>query len=258
MTLEDFFARHPRTALGFSGGTDSAYLLYAGLSLGADVRPYYIKTQFQPEFELADASRLARELGVELVVIEADILAADTVAENPPERCYYCKRTLFSLLAERAASDGYTELLDGTNASDDAGDRPGMRALRELSVRSPLRECGLTKAEIRAYAKELGISVAERPSSPCLATRLPYGTEIDMALLKRIGEGEEALRNLGLKNVRIRVHSEIARLEVDSASFPAILEQREEVLSILKKVGVPYLTLDLEGFRSGSMDIHVK
>ena len=119
-------------------------------------------------------------------------------------------------------------------------------------------EAGFTKAEIRVYAKELGISVAERPSSPCLATRLPYGTEIDMALLKRIGEGEEALRNLGLKNVRIRVHGEIARLEVDSASFPAILEQREEVLSILKKVGVPYLTLDLEGFRSGSMDIHVK
>ena len=155
-TLKDFFARHPRTALGFSGGTDSAYLLYAGTSLGADVRPYYIKTQFQPAFELADARRLADELGVELTVIEADILADDAVAANPPDRCYHCKRALFTLLAERAASDGYSELIDGTNASDEAGERPGMRALCELGVRSPLRECGLTKTEIRARSRTAG------------------------------------------------------------------------------------------------------
>ena len=186
MTLEDFFARHPRTALGFSGGTDSAYLLYAGLSLGADVRPYYIKTQFQPEFELADASRLARELGVELVVIEADILAADTVAENPPERCYYCKRTLFSLLAERAASDGYTELLDGTNASDDPGDRPGTRALAELGVLSPLRDCGVTKAEVRRLSREAGLFTHDKPSYACLATRIPAGRRIEPEALRRI------------------------------------------------------------------------
>lgn len=129
-TLKDFFARHPRTALGFSGGTDSAYLLYAGTSLGADVRPYYIKTQFQPAFELEDARRLADELGVELTVIEADILADDAVAANPPDRCYHCKRALFTLLAERAASDGYSELIDGTNASDDPGDRPSSLSAR--------------------------------------------------------------------------------------------------------------------------------
>ena len=233
MTLEDFFARHPRTALGFSGGTDSAYLLYAGLSLGADVRPYYIKTQFQPEFELADASRLARELGVELVVIEADILAADTVAENPPERCYYCKRTLFSLLAERAASDGYTELLDGTNASDDAGDRPGMRALRELEVRSPLRECGLTKAEIRAQSKEAGLFTWNKPAYACLATRIPTGTAITAGDLERVEAAEGALFALGFTDFRVRLLSGAARIQLPADQWDRASEQREAIRKAL-------------------------
>lgn len=178
-----------------------------------------------------------------------DELKQEEIRFNPKNRCYLCKKSLFSGLLDFARA--HDAPLSWEAPTDDLKQyRPGIQAVKELGVKSPLMEAGFTKAEIRAYAKELGISVAERPSSPCLATRLPYGTEIDMALLKRIGEGEEALRNLGLKNVRIRVHGEIARLEVDSASFPAILEQREEVLSILKKVGVPYLTLDLEGFRA--------
>lgn len=191
-------------------------------------------------------------------IISVDELKQEEIRFNPKNRCYLCKKSLFSGLLDFARAHDVAVVMEGTNQDDLKQYRPGIQAVKELGVKSPLMEAGFTKAEIRAYAKELDISVAERPSSPCLATRLPYGTEIDMALLKRIGEGEEALRNLGLKNVRIRVHGEIARLEVDSTSFPAILEQKEEVLSILKKVGVPYLTLDLEGFRSGSMDIHVK
>lgn len=245
MTLEDFFARHPRTALGFSGGTDSAYLLYAGLSLGADVRPYYIKTQFQPEFELADASRLARELGVELVVIEADILAADTVAENPPERCYYCKRTLFSLLAERAASDGYTELLDGTNASDDAGDRPGMRALRELSVRSPLRECGLTKDEIRRLSREAGLFTWDKPAYACLATRIPTGQPITARDLAVTEAAETYLFSLGFTDFRVRLAGRSAKIQLPAAQMPHLLEHRQEILD---RLGQDYdaVWLDLE------------
>ena len=191
-------------------------------------------------------------------VISIDELKQEEIRFNPKNRCYLCKKSLFSGLLDFAGAHDAAIVMEGTNQDDLKQYRPGIQAVKELGVKSPLMEAGFTKAEIRAYARELGISVAERPSSPCLATRLPYGTEIDMALLKRIGEGEEALRNLGLKNVRIRVHGEIARLEVDTASFPMILERREEVLTILKKVGVPYLTLDLEGFRSGSMDIHVK
>ena len=130
MELKEFFEKYPRAALGFSGGVDSAYLLYAGKKYGADIRPYFIKTAFQPEFELRDAIRLAKELDVELTVIRHDILAEERVAENPADRCYYCKSALFHALKKQAMEDGYNVLLDGTNASDEASDRPGMKAIR--------------------------------------------------------------------------------------------------------------------------------
>lgn len=139
MTCNEFFAAHPKAALGFSGGVDSAFLLWAAVQAGAEVRPFFVKTPFQPAFELADARRLCRELGVELAVIELDVLAEPKVAENPENRCYYCKRALFSALRDRARAEGYPLLIDGTNASDEVSDRPGMAALRELQVRSP---CG--------------------------------------------------------------------------------------------------------------------
>ena len=143
MTLNEFFSLVPKAAVAFSGGTDSAFLLWAARECGCDVRAYYVKTAFQPQFELEDAHRLASELEVPMTVVEADILAVPEAAANGPQRCYHCKTALFSQLRQAAREDGYTVLLDGTNASDDAGDRPGMRALRELEVRSPLRECGL-------------------------------------------------------------------------------------------------------------------
>ena len=158
---------------------------------------------------------------MELVVIEADILAADTVAENPPERCYYCKRTLFSLLAERAASDGYTELLDGTNASDDPGDRPGTRALAELGVLSPLRDCGVTKAEVRRLSREAGLFTHDKPSYACLATRIPAGRRIEPEALRRIDEAEARLRALGYADLRVRLEEGGARLELPEGSWSA-------------------------------------
>ncbi|MFR6277963.1 MAG: 7-cyano-7-deazaguanine synthase, partial [Acutalibacter sp.] len=173
MELRDFFQECPKVALGFSGGVDSAYLLYAALDHGAQVRPYFIKTAFQPQFELEDARRLCAQLGVELTVVELDVLQIPGVAENPPDRCYHCKRALFGRLRQQAQADGYTVLIDGTNASDDAGDRPGMRALGELSVRSPLRECGITKAQVRALSKEAGLFTWDKPAYACLATRVP-------------------------------------------------------------------------------------
>ena len=248
--------------LAFSGGIDSSLILKLAQEAadrnGTKLYAVTFDTVLHPKADREIASRVARENHSIHEIISVDELKQEEIRFNPKNRCYLCKKSLFSGLLDFARAHDAAVVMEGTNQDDLKQYRPGIQAVKELGVKSPLMEAGFTKAEIRAYAKELGISVAERPSSPCLATRLPYGTEIDMALLKRIGEGEEALRNLGLKNVRIRVHGEIARLEVDSASFPAILEQREEVLSILKKVGVPYLTLDLEGFRSGSMDIHVK
>ena len=186
MTLEQFFQENPRCALGFSGGVDSAYLLYAGVKARADIRPYFIKTAFQPVFELADAQKLAAGLGVEVTVLELDALADPRVAANPADRCYYCKQNLFRTLKDRAIADGYPVLLDGTNASDEAGDRPGMRALAELSVRSPLRECGLTKAEIRARSREAGLFTWDKPAYACLATRVPAGEAITAETLARV------------------------------------------------------------------------
>ena len=178
MTLEEFFSENKRIAVALSGGVDSAYLTWAAKHYGAEVRAYFVKTEFQPEFEYEDAMRLTEELGVEKRILSFSVLTDKKVAANPENRCYYCKRRIFSLIGAAAAEDGYELLCDGTNASDDAGDRPGMRALRELMVRSPLRECGLTKAEIRARSKEAGLFTWDKPSYACLATRIRTGEAI--------------------------------------------------------------------------------
>ena len=176
MELKEFFEKYPRAALGFSGGVDSAYLLYVGKKYGADIRPYFIKTAFQPEFELRDAIRLAKELDVGLTVIRHDILAEECVAENPADRCYYCKSALFHALKKQAVEDGYNVLLDGTNASDEASDRPGMKAIRELEVLSPLRECGLTKGEIRRLSREAGLFTWRSLPTPASLPECRQGT----------------------------------------------------------------------------------
>ena len=197
MTLQEFFTEHPKAALGFSGGVDSSYLLYAGIKAGADIRPYFIKTAFQPEFELEDAKRLCAQLGAELHIIKLDALTNPDVVKNPANRCYYCKTGLFGTLQQRAKADGYTVLLDGTNASDDAGDRPGMKALTEMSVLSPLRLCGLSKAQIRELSREAGLFTWDKPAYACLATRVPTGEAITEALLARVEGAEQVLFSLG-------------------------------------------------------------
>ena len=246
MTLEQFFQENPRCALGFSGGVDSAYLLYAGVKAGADIRPYFIKTAFQPAFELADAQKLAEGLGVEVTVLELDALADPRVAANPADRCYYCKQNLFRTLKDRAIADGYPVLLDGTNASDEAGDRPGMRALAELSVRSPLRECGLTKAEIRARSKEAGLFTWDKPAYACLATRVPAGEPITAELLERIEGAEDALFRLGYTDFRVRVFHGAARLQLPRGQMERAVREAEELRQALKPYFTPIL-LDLEG-----------
>lgn len=244
MTLETFFKEHFRTALAFSGGVDSAYLLWAGIQAGAEVRPYFVKTPFQPQFELEDAHRLCTQLGVELTVIEYDILSSGMVSANPPDRCYHCKRLLFSLLKERTAADGFPLLLDGTNASDDGGDRPGMRALQELEVRSPLRECGLTKDRIRALSKAAGLFTWDKPSYACLATRVPAGRAITRTDLEKVERGEAALSRLGFADFRLRLTPGGAKLQVLEGQLPLALERRRDILSALT-LDFPEITLDL-------------
>ena len=246
MTLEQFFQENPRCALGFSGGVDSAYLLYAGVKAGADIRPYFIKTAFQPAFELADARKLAEGLGVEVTVLELDALADPRVAANPADRCYFCKQNLFRTLKERAIADGYPVLLDGTNASDEAGDRPGMRALTELSVRSPLRECGLTKAEIRARSREAGLFTWDKPAYACLATRVPTGETITAETLARVEGAEDALFRLGYTDFRVRVFHSAARLQLPRGQMERAVREAETIQAALKPYFTPIL-LDLEG-----------
>ena len=246
MTLEQFFQENPRCALGFSGGVDSAYLLYAGVKAGADIRPYFIKTAFQPAFELADAQKLAQGLGVALTVVELDALADPRVAANPADRCYYCKQNLFRTLKERAIADGYPVLLDGTNASDEAGDRPGMRALAELSVRSPLRECGLTKAEVRARSRAAGLFTWDKPAYACLATRVPAGEALTADILARVEGAEDALFRLGYTDFRVRVFHGAARLQLPRGQMERAAREAEDIQAALKPYFTPIL-LDLEG-----------
>lgn len=229
MTCNEFFAAHPKAALGFSGGVDSAFLLWAAVQAGAEVRPFFVKTPFQPAFELADARRLCRELGVELAVIELDVLAEPKVAENPENRCYYCKRALFSALRDRARAEGYPLLIDGTNASDEVSDRPGMAALRELQVRSPLRECGLTKDEIRRRSKEAGLFTWDKPAYACLATRIPTGTAITREMLEKVEAGEEILEKMGFRDFRLRLLGDNAKIQVKAEQFSLVIERREEI-----------------------------
>ena len=245
MELRDFFQECPKVALGFSGGVDSAYLLYAALDHGAQVRPYFIKTAFQPQFELEDARRLCAQLGVELTVLELDVLQIPGVAENPPDRCYHCKRALFGRLRQQAQADGYTVLIDGTNASDDAGDRPGMQALRELRVRSPLRECGITKDMVRSLSREAGLFTWEKPAYACLATRIPTGTEITREDLQRAEQAETALMALGFRDFRVRLSGEKARLQVTGEQMALAVDKRSEIVQALKPLFQEVL-LDLE------------
>ena len=245
MTLLAFFKENPKAALGFSGGVDSSYLLYAGVRAGADIHPYYIKTAFQPQFELDDAERLCAQLGVPLTVLELDVLKNEAVTANPPDRCYHCKTALFGALSARALADGYTLLLDGTNASDDAGDRPGMRALKELHVCSPLRECGLTKAEIRRLSREAGLFTWDKPAYACLATRIPSGDAITAEKLLATERAEAFLFSLGLTDFRVRNYRGAARLQFPEVQLNAVLAHRAEILQELKK-DYPAVLLDLE------------
>jgi len=245
MTLCEFFQNYPKVALAFSGGVDSAYLLYAAISCGAQVRAYYVKSAFQPQFELEDARALAEKLGADIKVLDVDVLADPQVASNPQNRCYHCKKTIFTTIVKAAAEDGFRVLMDGTNASDDVNDRPGMRALQELSVHSPLRECGLTKAEVRRLSREAGLFTWNKPAYACLATRIPTGDVITEEKLQKTEAAEDYLFSIGFTDFRVRMLGNCARLQFPAHQLPLLLDKRQEILGELKKHYSAVL-LDLE------------
>lgn len=249
MTLQEFFTEHPRAALAFSGGADSAYLLYAGLRAGAELWPYYVKTAFQPRFEYEDALRLCRELWAEPTVLQADALADERVRANGPERCYYCKIGIMSTVLNAAREDGYPVLLDGTNASDEAGDRPGMRALSELGVLSPLRLCGLTKPEIRRLSKEAGLFTWDKPAYACLATRVKTGEPIRPETLRAVEASEDFLFSLGFSDFRVRTTDGKALLQFPAGQLAAAYEHEKQIRLRLEPLFAE-IRIDPEGRRT--------
>lgn len=245
--------------IAFSGGVDSSLLLKiacdAAAATGHKVYAVTFDTRLHPSCDLAIAKRVAEELKAIHDVIYVDELEQQEIRMNPVNRCYLCKKRLFQTLREYARDKDITLILDGTNEDDMHVYRPGIQALKELGIISPLADLHITKQEVKDYAAYYGLSVASRPSTPCMATRLPYNTEINYTILELIGQGEEYLRNIIGGNVRLRLHQDIVRIEVDQQSFPKMIEKYEELVGYLKNLGFLYITLDLEGFRSGSMDV---
>lgn len=248
-------------AIAFSGGVDSSLLLKAACDTakkhGCKVLAVTFETKLHPHGDLDQAKAMAESFGALHKTIEVDEFADSEILNNPIDRCYRCKNLLFRTFIDFAESQGFHYLIDGTNYDDRNAYRPGMKALAELGIHSPLLELEITKAQIRAMAAELSIASSDKPSAPCLATRLPYGTPFDFELLNRIDRGEQYLRGLGFYNVRLRLHQDILRIEVDSKDFKMFLEQKDMIIDKLKTLDFLYITLDLEGFRSGSMDIKI-
>ncbi len=240
--------------LAFSGGVDSTLLLAVAAQTNGHVEAVTFQTQLHPAADLPEAQRMAQALHVPHHIITVDEFADARIMQNPPERCYFCKKLLFQTLRDFATEQGLSVVADGTNADDLQTYRPGLRAVGELGIASPLAELRITKAEVRAMASALGLEVADRPSAPCLATRLPYGTPIEVETLRRIEVGETYLKSLGFPLVRLRLHGDVVRLEVPKDRLGDLLAQADDLTEMLKELGFAYITLDLAGFRSGSMD----
>lgn len=260
-SLMDQCGKQP-VCVAFSGGVDSSLLLKlacgSGKKYGNPVYAVTFDTMLHPACDLEIAKKVAKELDAVHAVIHVDELELEEMRNNPPERCYLCKKHLFETLLSFAREKGTNCVMDGTNEDDLHVYRPGIRALEELKILSPLARCHITKSEVKELAQNLGISVAARPSTPCMATRLPYGARLEYPLLRSIEEGETYLRAQLSGNVRLRVHGETARLELDGEQLGEALKKRERICEKLKSLGFTYITLDLEGFRSGSMDVHIR
>jgi len=255
--LKDILKSLKRVLVAFSGGVDSTFLLRIARDvLGSNVLAVIASSATYPASEQQEALRIAEDLKVKYKVIHTKELDDPNFRNNPPERCYFCKKELFSRLKEIAADENIPHVCDGSNFEDTFDFRPGFKAAQELDVRSPLREARLGKNEIRVLSKKLGLSTWDKPAMACLSSRFPYFTSIDNESLRQIDSAEEYLRTKGLSQLRVRHHGQVARIEIDPSDFSVIMEKkiREEIVENLKKIGYQYVTLDLTGYRTGSMN----
>ena len=243
--------------VAFSSGVDSTFLLrVAHEELGDRVVAATARSHSFPNRELDEATAFCRAEGVRHVVIDSEELDIPGFAENPPDRCYHCKKELFSKLLAFARDNGLAAVLEGSNIDDDGDYRPGRRAIRELGILSPLHEAGLTKAEIRVLSREMGLPTFDKPSFACLASRFPYGERITVRGLERVEKAEQWLLDAGwgLTQLRVRSHGDLARIEVPPADIPRLAARAAEIAAAFKDLGFAYVTLDLLGYRTGSMN----
>lgn len=245
--------------IAFSGGVDSSLLLKTAtdqaVKFNRKVYAVTFQTVLHTQADLVNAKNIAGTTNAIHNVIEINELNNEEIINNPRNRCYLCKKHLFGQMMEYGIRKGVSIFIEGTNRDDLEVYRPGIAAVKELGVHSPLAELEITKAEVRELAKLENLEVASRPSTPCMATRLPYNTRITEAILEQIKQGEAFIKTYGYRNVRVRLHGEIARIELDRSDFIDFLNHNEEISLEMKKLGFRYITLDIEGFRSGSMDI---
>jgi len=244
-----------KVVVAFSGGVDSTFLLKAAKeALGDNIKAVTILSPYIPKWEIEEAKQLAAELDVMYEIIEVPII--DAIRNNPEKRCYLCKKAVFSVIQSIAKKEGYHYVIDGTNF-DDLGDyRPGLKALEELKIKSPLLECKLTKVEIRSFSKELGLNTWDKPPYACLLTRIPYGSELRIEEFEKIEKAEKYMMDLGFRAIRVRCHDNLARIEVDSKDRKKLFEEKilDKIANKLKEFGFRYITLDLEGYRVGSLN----
>jgi len=244
-------------AIAFSGGVDSTLLAKVAKDvLGSRAILVTTKSDVNPAGELEEAKRLAKGLEMKHLVVEARELDVPGFSDNPPDRCYHCKKELFGKLREIATKEGVQHIAVGSNVDDTREHRPGLLAAQEDKVRSPLLEAGLSKAEIRALSKQLGLPNWNRPSYACLASRFPYHTHLTREKIAQVEKGEEYLREQGFTQVRVRHHGAIARIEIPKEELPRLLDAplAAEVTKKFKELGFSYVTADLQGYRSGAMD----
>ena len=253
--LQDAFRKMGDLAVAFSGGVDSSFLLAAAHAVLGD-RAFAVtaETCFISERESQEAAAFCRQYGIRQIVCHPMPLQSDTIRMNPPDRCYYCKKMLFTKMKDLAAANGAAVLADGSNMDDSADDRPGMRAIRELGICSPLRDAQLHKDEIRVLSAKMGLPTAYHPSNACLATRIPFGQPLTEQALHMVAQAEEYLHQMGFVQVRVRHHGDVARIESPPDDFQRLLSVRCEIAEAFRKIGFSYAALDLIGYRTGSMN----
>lgn len=241
--------------VAYSGGVDSTLMLQiAHEVLGERALGITAISASMPQAEREEAKALARQIGARYEIIHSHETENPNYLANAPDRCFFCKSDVYTRLVDYARANGYACVVDGTNADDTGDHRPGRQAARENGVRSPLLEVGLTKQEIRQLAKDYGLANWDKPAAACLASRVPYGTLITIPMLSQIEKAELALRNLGFRQLRVRHHDQVARIEVETQDFSQVIAHREQIVQAFKEIGYQYITLDLAGFRSGSMN----